>query len=227
MNEVEKRQQLIIAKANLRIAQRSFDDSTIRKEELEHIQRIYEDLRDYDPNSVIEKPVKLEKAAFEVPKAAMEELTSFTPETKTLLEKLIAEKDKVSAEKGMLCNKIHLVPVTQDCPELVTEILNLRNRWKDLNAKVRFVQQHGCLPESTTSPQEAKGIDESKLKSEYEIKELWALKEDIENCSSNLSKAKKRLSTSQDLAKQAHYQRKIVELEWKLSMMRTVYNSRK
>lgn len=227
MDEKEHQKQLNIAKATLRRLERSYQDKSIDITQLNVGRKIYQDLLNYDPKKVIEKPVEVQKAPFEAPKAAIEQVTSYAPEVKVLLEKLIAERDQVSMKKGMLCNTLHTIQASENCPELVTSILQLRNAWKELNAKVKFVQQHGCLPEEPASPQEVKGLDESKLKSEYEVKELWALKEEIENCSSNLSKAKKRLSTSQDLSKQAHYQRKVVELEWKLSMMRTVYNSRK
>ncbi len=227
MDEKEHRRQLNFAKANLRRLERSFQDKSIDIRQLEVGRKIYDDLLNYNPKSVIQKPIEVDKAPFVAPKAAIEQVTSYSEEVKAMLERLIAEKDKVSAEKGMLCNTLHAIPENQDCPEVVTNILQLRNTWRELNAKIKFVQQHGCLPESSTSPQEVKRIDESQLKSEYEIKELWALKEDIENCSSNLSKARKNFNTVQELQKKAHYERKIAELEWKLGMMRTVYNSRK
>jgi hypothetical protein len=156
----------------------------------------------------------------------------YTPPTSTnseavqaIINDLISRKGEIDAKKSMLSNMLISVPETDDCPELVTEILNLRNLWRETNAKIKFVQQHGHLPEQVNVDTDEKG--KSNFLSAIEVKELWQIKEDIDNCSSNLSKAKKQYKNVSDATRKLHYQKKIAELEWKLSNMRTLYNAKK
>ncbi|WP_026995158.1 hypothetical protein [Flectobacillus major] len=228
MNEQEHTRQLHIAKAQLRLLQRQHQDGLATEKQLEDAERILANLRGYQPPQKAEEPVK---AAFEDTQSSFLATTVQAPEltesVKSLLEGLIKKRDEAHAKKATLSNKLHTIPEHENCPDIVSEILALRNVWKEYNAKIKFVQQHGCLPDSEQTPAESKGIDESQFLKTMELKELWALKEDIDNCRSNLSKARKQARNVSDPIRVLHYQRKIVELEWKLSQMTTIYNAKK
>ena len=109
-------------------------------------------------------------------------------------------------------------------------MLELRNKWKGLNAKIRFVQQHGQLPpEADEAVDLSKNltIDHSGFEKAQEVKELYVLQQDLYNLRTNLSKARKNLNKVADLGKQAHYKQKVAELEWQVRVMGAVYDARK
>jgi hypothetical protein len=228
MTNEEHTRQLHIAKANLRLIQRQHQDGLATQKQLEDAEQILENLRAYQ---VPKEPPKAQKAAFEVPQSSFLVTTTQAPElsdsVKSLLEGLIKKRDEAHAKKATLSNQLHTIPEHENCPDIVSEILALRNVWKEYNSKIKFIQQHGCLPESQETPVESKGIDESEFLKAIEVKELWAISQDIDNCRSNLSKARKQLKNVSDPLRQLHYQRKIAELEWKLSQLQTVFNAKK
>ncbi|MDI9871320.1 hypothetical protein [Flectobacillus roseus] len=228
MTNEEHKRQLHIAKANLRLIQRQHQDGIATKKQLDEAEQILANLRAYQvPN----EPPKAQKAAFEVPQSSFSTTTTQAPEltesVKSLLDSLIKKRDEAHAKKATLSNQLHTIPEHENCPDIVSEILALRNVWKEYNSKIKFIQQNGCLPESQETPVESKGIDESEFLKAIEVKELWAISQDIDNCRSNLSKARKQLKNVSDPLRQLHYQRKIAELEWKLSQLLTVFNAKK
>ncbi|MDI9872113.1 hypothetical protein [Flectobacillus roseus] len=228
MTNEEHTRQLHIAKANLRLLQRQYQDGLATQKQLDDAEQILANLRAYQ---LPKEPPKAQKAAFEVPQSSFSTTTTQAPEltesVKSLLDSLIKKRDEAHAKKATLSNQLHTIPEHENCPDIVSEILALRNVWKEYNSKIKFIQQNGCLPESQETPVESKGIDESEFLKAIEVKELWAISQDIDNCRSNLSKARKQLKNVSDPLRQLHYQRKIAELEWKLSQLQTVFNAKK
>lgn len=237
MTEIEKAQQLIIAKAMLRRAQRSLSDKVGTQEQVDEAQKRIDELVGFDVPKFQKQVEKEERAALRSSEAgrgawvnAPEQVGEYPQEVKDLIDNLIKQRDEVHFKKSELCNSLHKISKDKSAKAEVLGILNFRNEWKALNAKIRFVQQYRQLPpEENEAPDLSKNltIDEGGFRKSQDIKELWVLKQDIENKRTVLSKARKNLSKVKELSKQAHYKQKIAELEWELRLMTAVFEARK
>lgn len=232
MNKEDKQKQINIAKAMLRRAERGLQDGTATKEQVEAATLKLQELQGFNVEKFQKVVDKEHRAALRVEQAGsgrFEPMSDYPPEVQTLIEKLIKERDEVHAKKSTLCNKLHTIPKDVVCADEVRAILKYRNEWKALNAKVRFVQQFGQLPPEEETVDLSKNItlDETGFEKAQNVKELWALRQDIENRRSVLSKARKSLTSVADLAKQAHYKQKVALLEWELRIMTAVFEARK
>jgi hypothetical protein len=237
MDQEEKQQQLMIAKAMLRRATRSFEDKTGTKEQVEEAQKRYDEIMQFDVpkyQKQVEKQVRAVERAAQAGRGAWlsssEQVEEMPLEVREIIDKLLQERDEIHAKKAIICNSLHKIPKDQNAATEVRQILAFRNQWKALNAKVRFVQQHGQLPpedEADPDLSQNKMLDESGFQKAQEVKELWALREEIDNKRTVLSKARKKLTTVKEVAKIAHYKQKVAMLEWELSIMGSVFNARK
>lgn len=232
MNQEDKQKQINIAKAMLRRFQRSLQDGSATAEQVEAAKKRIDELENFSVTGFQKVLEKEHRAALRVEQAGssrFEPMSDYPPEVQALIEKLIGERDEVHAKKAIICNALHKVPNTTICADEVRAILKYRNEWKALNAKVRFVQQFGQLPpeEETVDLSKNTTLDETGFEKAQNVKELWALRQDIENRRSVLSKSRKSLNGVADLAKVAHYKQKVALLEWELRIMSAVFEARK
>ena len=233
MNQEDKQNQINIAKAMLRRAERGFQDGIVTKEQVEAATLKFQELQGFNVEKFQKVLDKEHRAALRVEQAGsirFEPMSDYPKEVQELIEKLIGERDEVHAKKSTLCNKLHTIPKDVVCADEVRAILKYRNEWKALNAKVRFVQQFGQLPpeeEQAADLSKNTMLDETGFEKAQNVKELWALRQDVENKRSVLSKARKSLNGVVDLAKVAHYKQKVALLEWELRIMTAVFEARK
>lgn len=144
--------------------------------------------------------------------------TQLDESTRIILEDLTNRQNEVGTRKDAACNALgnfgdHINTKTQQ-----DEILQLREEWKALGDKKRFVLEHGKLPEET-KPDLPEGWADKLPRDKFK------LDRDIKNLKINLKKWNDKLDVCKDLGDIQNLKVKIIQGEIKLDVMDKIFKS--
>lgn len=194
MNEKQLTVERLRAKANwqlLKLQQRAGDAT---EQQVQEARLVWERIGQYTP------------AAPEPSPAAPPTDLPTTPELAALLAELEKERSAVDVQKRQVSNRLQQIPAGVPCPELTTQILDLRQQWEELGDKVVYVKRYGHLPTEAVEVEESFPVDyaENLPRDKFELDKL------LKNMAINVNhRWPKRMATAKTVAKKAEYEKKI------------------
>ena len=222
MTPAELKAQRIRAKANLELLEMNLRTGKSTPDQVQEARDVLEALREHRPGA--------EQQAAPVPTTSSrgpERLylpqaeRQLSPHVAALAEQVKREMEGIDRQKAVLSNRLKHVPDGVPCRDLTGQILALREEWQAKGDELRYVLEHGNLPDSQEPNPE---IDRAVFVESLPTDKL-DLDRKIRNEKANLSKYRTRLERSETEAKKAHYRTLVAQAEGRISLMQTHFNA--
>jgi hypothetical protein len=144
-----------------------------------------------------------------------------SPEAASLIAELERDRSAVDVAKREVSMQLQQVPLSVPCPELTSQILDLRKQWEEIGDRIVYVKRFGELPVSSSAQ------DETFFPVAFTQqlpKDKFALDRMMKNLSINVrNKWPEKLAKAKTVAKKAEYERKIAVGEAQLGVMRELF----
>lgn len=216
MNEILLRKQ---AKARLELLEAGLRTQQSTPQEVAEARAVYEALRSGIVSSKVIAPPSAPTSSVPTRKFAEEAPKQLSEQVSQLVKQLRAEQQLLDERKAELSNSLQDFPKETNLKHITDEILHIREEWIEKGDEIRYVMQHGCLPqdEPMVADTFVKGLPTNKFELDREIKNLKI----------NLKKYQDRKATCKTVVKIKDYDRKIAIGQIKLAMMESLFNSLK
>lgn len=205
-------------KARLELLEAGLSSGRTTQAEVDYCREAYEKLRN---SSVV--VASAQKQFFAAPTSSVttkvygeSKVEQLSEQAKELLKQLRAEQNVIESQKNNLSNSLQNYPKNLNCKPIVEQILSLRERWKDIGDKIRYVIENGKLPEDKIS-ELPDGWADKLPRSKYE------LDREIKNLKINIKKWADKKKQAKTLTKQQEYETKIREGQIKLDVMTKLF----
>ncbi|MBO0933913.1 hypothetical protein [Fibrella aquatilis] len=209
MTEQEQQQQIMQAKANLRLLERCQAPAP----ELEEARQQLAALQHFSPSEFAKRQVA-EPVVIPRPARAPIPVEQLPVEVRERIETLTTERNAIHAEKAGLSNTLHSIPDSMSAADTVKRILALREAWKSKQDAIRLLLELGALPAVQTPNARELPNDEEKLR--YQIQ---CLQSNIIKAGKRSQGAKNDSTRQRNAVMIARWQAEIEQLRAKLQSL--------
>lgn len=135
-----------------------------------------------------------------------------------VIEQLRKEQQEIDERKNVLANGLFDIPATVNCKSTVQEIKSLREKWRIVGDKIRYIERNGTLPEMQGETEKNNFVNSLPT-------DILALDTKIKYRKSTLSKYKKSLQTAKTEQQRMKQERNIAQAIAEIEMMTTQLNA--